>query len=138
MWEFRALAEQVPAARHTLSAWLGVLHVEDEVRADLELAFTEAFTNAVLHGYGGRDGAIVAHVRLEGDELTIRVSDGGAWTERRGRRLEGGRGLRVIKALVDDLQIHGTAHGTTVVMQKRLASSDEVEPAVARVSQLSP
>jgi anti-sigma regulatory factor (Ser/Thr protein kinase) len=137
MWEFPALAEQVPAARHTLSAWLAVLHVDDEVRADLELAFTEAFTNAVLHAYGGRDGAIVAHARLERDELTIRVSDAGAWTERRGRRLEGGRGLRVIEALVDDLQIHGTDQGTTVVMQKRLARSDEVEPAAARVSQLS-
>jgi serine phosphatase RsbU (regulator of sigma subunit)/CheY-like chemotaxis protein/anti-sigma regulatory factor (Ser/Thr protein kinase) len=124
VWRFPALANQVAAARHTLSAWLVARNVPDGTRADLELAFTEACTNAVLHAYGGRDGGIVAQARLEGKELTIRVSDTGAWTERRGRRLEGGLGLGVIRALVDDLQIHGTAHGTTVVMSKRLRPTE--------------
>jgi serine phosphatase RsbU (regulator of sigma subunit)/CheY-like chemotaxis protein/anti-sigma regulatory factor (Ser/Thr protein kinase) len=138
VWRFPAHANQVAAARHTLSAWLVARSVADATRADLELAFTEACTNAVLHAYGGRDGTIVAHVRLEGDELTIRVNDTGAWTERRGRRLEGGLGLNVIRALMDDVQIHGTAHGTTVVMQKRLASDHGAAPARAQLSQSSP
>jgi serine phosphatase RsbU (regulator of sigma subunit)/CheY-like chemotaxis protein/anti-sigma regulatory factor (Ser/Thr protein kinase) len=137
VWRFPALANQVAAARHTLSAWLVARNVAQAIRADLELAFTEACTNAVLHAYGGRDGAIVAQARLEGPELTIRVSDTGAWTERRGRRLEGGLGLGVIKALVDDVQIHGTAHGTTVVMQKRLAVEEPVEPKAAGTVRIS-
>jgi DNA-binding response OmpR family regulator/serine phosphatase RsbU (regulator of sigma subunit)/anti-sigma regulatory factor (Ser/Thr protein kinase) len=125
VWRFPALPNQVTAARHTLSAWLTSRGTADDLRRELEIAFTEACTNAVLHGYPGGEGTVVAQLRLDRDELTIRVSDSGGWTEPRRPRTEGGLGLGLIRALMDDVQIHGAAHGTTVVMRKQLRHASE-------------
>jgi serine phosphatase RsbU (regulator of sigma subunit)/CheY-like chemotaxis protein/anti-sigma regulatory factor (Ser/Thr protein kinase) len=125
VWRFPALPNQVTAARHTLSNWLTERGTADDLRRELEIAFSEACTNAVLHGYPSGEGTVVAQLRLDRDELTIRVSDSGGWTEPRRPRSEGGLGLGLIRALMDDVQIHGAAHGTTVVMRKQLGPAAE-------------
>ena len=87
--------------------------------------------NAVTHAYRDRDGTVVAQLRLDDGNLTIRVSDTGRWSERREPCATGGRGLEIIRALVDDTHVHGTPHGTTVIMQKRVAPARSSSVAVA-------
>jgi len=123
VWRFPALPSHVTAARHTLSSWLSARGVGEDVRRELETAFTEALTNAVRHAYPGGGGAVVVQLRRHADDLTIRVSDTGSWVEPPRARVEGGLGLELIKALVDDVHVHGTDHGTTVVMRKVLGAA---------------
>jgi CheY-like chemotaxis protein/serine phosphatase RsbU (regulator of sigma subunit)/anti-sigma regulatory factor (Ser/Thr protein kinase) len=121
VWRFPALANRVPSARHGLVDWLVGKNVAPDIRSDLMLAFTEACTNAVSHAYRDGDGTVVTQLRLDDGNLTIRVSDTGRWSDRREIGSTGGWGLEIIRALVDSAHVHGTPHGTTVIMQKRLA-----------------
>jgi serine/threonine-protein kinase RsbW len=97
----------------------------DEVDAIL-LAFSEALTNAIRHGGGVKR---YVHVKAVGepDGLVLEVADHG-----RGFRpdrvtlppptsmSEGGRGLYLMKALMDEVQWHDSEEGTLVRMMKRL------------------
>jgi serine phosphatase RsbU (regulator of sigma subunit)/anti-sigma regulatory factor (Ser/Thr protein kinase)/CheY-like chemotaxis protein len=128
VWRFPALPNRVPSARHALVDWLVAKNVSPDVRADLTLAFTEACTNAVSHAYRDGDGTVVAQLRVDDGNLTIRVSDTGRWSDRRDTGVSGGWGLEIIHALVDSAHVHGTPHGTTVIMQKRLSPALNPEP----------
>jgi CheY-like chemotaxis protein/anti-sigma regulatory factor (Ser/Thr protein kinase) len=121
VWRFPALPNRLGPIRHKLGAWLDENGVEAELRGDLILAVSEACGNAISHAYRDRDGTVVMQVRLEDGNLTLRVSDTGRWSERREPSITGGRGLDIIRALVDDTHVHGTPQGTTVIMQKRIA-----------------
>jgi anti-sigma regulatory factor (Ser/Thr protein kinase) len=56
--------------------------------------------------------------------VEIRVRDRGSWRERRDG--VGGRGLPIIEAYVDDLEITRSPAGTEVRMRRRLALEAEV------------
>jgi serine/threonine-protein kinase RsbW len=98
--------------------------------ADLKLAVTEACSNAVRHAYGGGPpGEIELEVAFEDDRLELVVEDHGA-----GIRLplredgppseDGGMGLPLIRAVVDELEIRRAEQGTgTVVHMTKLARS---------------
>jgi anti-sigma regulatory factor (Ser/Thr protein kinase) len=120
VWRFPALPNRLAPIRHRLAAWLEENGVEPELRGDLILAVSEACGNAITHAYRDRDGTVVMQVRLDDGKLTIRVSDTGRWLERREPSITGGRGLDIIRALVDDAHVHGTPQGTTVIMQRRI------------------
>jgi hypothetical protein len=47
------------------------------------------------------------------------------------RSSEGGWGLEIMRALVDDVHVHGTPYGTTVILRKAL-SMPGARPARAR------
>jgi anti-sigma regulatory factor (Ser/Thr protein kinase) len=70
-----------------------------------------------MHAYSESDGTVTAQVRYDDGVLAIRVSDMGRWSEP-GTSDEGGRGLELIRFLVDKASVHGTPYGTTVLMQK--------------------
>jgi CheY-like chemotaxis protein/serine phosphatase RsbU (regulator of sigma subunit)/anti-sigma regulatory factor (Ser/Thr protein kinase) len=118
-WEFPALPNEVGPARHRLVQWLSDQGVSKEACGDLALAFGEASANAVRHGIPAGDGYVAVQLRLHGGNLTVRVRDTGRWIEPQPSS-EGGRGLEIMRALADDVHVHGTAHGTTVVMHKNL------------------
>jgi anti-sigma regulatory factor (Ser/Thr protein kinase) len=65
-------------------------------------------------------------VRVHAGAVELRVSDRGRWRAPRGRH--GGRGLTLIRALVDDLRIDQRATGTTVTMRRRLPGADSAPP----------
>jgi anti-sigma regulatory factor (Ser/Thr protein kinase) len=68
-------------------------------------------------------GEVVVHVRAvkQGDHVVVRVSDTGQWRERELR--EGrGLGLKLIRALMDRVQIVPSATGTDVFMCRRIAT----------------
>jgi serine phosphatase RsbU (regulator of sigma subunit)/CheY-like chemotaxis protein/anti-sigma regulatory factor (Ser/Thr protein kinase) len=107
----------VSAARHRLRGWLADVGCDAEQSIDITLAANEACTNAVEHAYGPSESA---NFRLIAEcsptAVVVRVSDQGHW--RPPHRDEGGRGLRVIRELMDQMQVHHAAAGTTVEMIK--------------------
>lgn len=99
------------------------VNCDAELRGDIVLAMNEALSNCVDHAYQHSDGAgQVMALRISYDltaaTLTVYVTDHGCWTEpvaTPANRLRG-RGIPLMRALADELSVHGTEHGTTVRM----------------------
>ena len=115
---FAADPQVLSQMRRMLGRWLQAHGAQPSEVADITLACGEACANAIEHAYG--PGA--AYFELEADHqeglVTVRVRDTGRWrTPRGGHR---GRGLKMIAAAVDELDLHTTEAGTELVMRHRL------------------
>ena len=91
---------------------------------DLQVAATEAVTNA-LRGTGGADAVTVVAKRREG-AFEVEVADQGGFRPPEPSlaaafQSEGGRGIPIMLALVDELEFAATGDGTRVRMRKRLS-----------------
>jgi anti-anti-sigma factor len=112
------LHERIPAdparlsrARRTLTAWAAAAGLGESATEDLQLAVGEALANAVEHAYPGAPGECAWSVALGADgNVDVCVEDFGVWRpppEDKGHR---GRGLELIHALADDVEV-GRAPG---------------------------
>ncbi len=130
----------VPVTRQVLDRCLEALEVTPDTRADIALALSEACANVIQHAGPGeeyevqvsaRNGRCVIEV-VNAGRGTGAVQDGrGAGRERAGRialaddpvppTAEHGRGLMIINAVTDNMQLTGSDHhGTTVHFEKAL------------------
>jgi anti-sigma regulatory factor (Ser/Thr protein kinase) len=109
---FPARPESAPQFRIALRAFLEAARVEGGQIDDVVLAAGEAAGNAIEHAYRGRPGAFRLRAHLANKRLVVEVWDDGRW------RLDGdperGRGLGIMRALVDDVAIESTREGTSV------------------------
>jgi serine/threonine-protein kinase RsbW len=106
-----ARAEYVLLGRLALSGITRMRRLTDETLNDLKLAVTEACTNSVRHAYGAANSGTVDIVyELHDDRLIVEVSDDGAGfaleeLEQSGALTEGGLGIAIIRALVDEFEV---------------------------------
>ncbi|UMB69927.1 SpoIIE family protein phosphatase [Mycobacterium paraterrae] len=116
-------ADQLGELRHQLAAWLDDAGVGEERVADIVLAVNEAVANSIEHGYQGRK---LGKVRLKGDNdgsrIRIRIIDKGSWKPAATDPGVRGRGLLLIRAVSDWLEMDCTPKGTTVDMSFSLAT----------------
>jgi len=85
----------------------------DESRTfDLLVAAGAAISNAIAHAYGHKDGSVHVRAAREHDELIVEVQDQGNWRppQNNGR----GRGLKLMRTLMQRVDIDSNEHGTTV------------------------
>ncbi|MDQ6781571.1 MAG: SpoIIE family protein phosphatase [Candidatus Eremiobacteraeota bacterium] len=85
----------------------------DESRTfDLLVAAGEAISNAIEHAYGIKDGSVRVRAAKEHDQLIVEVGDQGSWRppQNNGR----GRGLKLMRTLMQKVDIKSNEHGTTV------------------------
>ena len=121
----------VPVVRRLCKSALEDLGVESECVSDIELAVTEACTNVLKHAEGTTDAYEVT-VEVNDTDCTIRVIDSGVGFEHetKGRELakdgaESGRGIHLIRALVDNVRfISRSEEGTIVHLEKKLVLQD--------------
>lgn len=114
----------VVQTRRTLDGALAAAGVEQECRADITLALTEACANVIKHA----ELSTVYHVdvSVENDMCTIEVTDDGGGFDPRSVRPgdvldDEGRGLQIVAALVDGLDVVSvTGTGTLLRFTKRL------------------
>jgi anti-sigma regulatory factor (Ser/Thr protein kinase) len=112
------------SVRVALGAWLAELGADPATTADLVLAASESIANAAEHGSGLRSTdkvAISARVerRADGaDEIVVFVRDQGRWKDP-GPPADRGRGLLIMRGLVDDVRVVA-GEGTTVVLRHQL------------------
>src|SRR5579875_1695510 len=112
-------------ARRVLRRWLRARGASEPVISELALATNEACANAVEHAYppGPASFELIAEAPPPDPdsppaEVVITVRDHGRWRPPRG---EGrGRGLTIIEAAVDRLDVKPSSNGTEVVMRRRL------------------
>ena len=111
-----AKAEYVLLGRLALSGITRLRPLEDETVNDLKLAVTEACTNSVRHAYGDTSGSVDIVYELHDDRLVVEVSDDGTGfdpnrLEDSGELTEGGLGIAIIRALVDEFEVSERSDG---------------------------
>lgn len=114
----------VPFVRHLCRAALDRMGVEQECADDIEVAASEACTNVLRH--------VTSHeyevrIEIDDDVCTVRIIDTGEGFDA-GSLIdshwgaEGGRGIHLMRHLVDDLNFtSGPTSGTVVELRKSLA-----------------
>jgi anti-sigma regulatory factor (Ser/Thr protein kinase) len=116
--ELRAVPESLAPMRRELTRWLEAGGVGTGDVGALTLACGEAAANAVEHAYGPDDGTFQMRASRHGDEIAVEIRDRGSWREQRGE--DHGRGLILMDALLDSVEVEPGADGTTVLLRKRL------------------
>jgi serine/threonine-protein kinase RsbW len=109
----------VPIVRHLVGTALGEFGVTEECRADVELAVTEACANVLDHSDG--DDEFEVRVGVDQDRCQIRVIDNGhgfdfsTLASETDPSSERGRGVQLMRALVDKIRFESEPEAGTVV-----------------------
>jgi anti-sigma regulatory factor (Ser/Thr protein kinase) len=133
---FAARPSSAAVLRETLTTYLTANGIDDAAMRLIVLCADEALINAVAHAAGSPVGVFAD---LLDDHFTLEVSDGGpgfdpsqidtdAEPDLMG---EHGRGLFLIRTLMDDLEILSDERGTTLHMERDLPG---VRPAAATLT----
>jgi serine/threonine-protein kinase RsbW len=131
-----ARPEYVVLCRLALAGLLRDRGFSDDAVDDLKLAITEACTNSIRHAYPAEDGGVgQVHISYEvladrvvlvvqdqgggfhNDDQPSRFEDGTLWPS------EGGMGMSIIQAVVDDFRLEQPAAGGTRVVLTKLCDS---------------
>lgn len=109
-----ATPESIARARRVVARWLEERGCAKHVVDNARLAVSEAFTNAVLHGYVDRD---VANVELmvsgHGDEVRVVVRDHGRGMRPRPDSPGSGFGLKIVEQVTTRFEVCETPGGGT-------------------------
>lgn len=116
--------------RVTAAAFVTPLDPTVSELSDIKTVVSEAVTNAIVHGYDGREGEVLLRLAIEGKTVTVEVTDWGVGIPDVKKAVEplfttkpeqerSGMGFSVMEAFVDDLCIESAVgKGTTVRMVK--------------------
>jgi serine/threonine-protein kinase RsbW len=115
----------IPVSRHIVRDALREIGVAEDCAHDVSIAQSEACTNVVDHSGPGDEYEV--SVEIDGDRCTIRVVDTGrgfdegAVEDGATADSERGRGIQLMKALVDRVHFRSDAGaGTAVHLEKTL------------------
>ena len=104
--------------RHLLRRWLRHHGANDAQTLEITLAVSEACTNAIEHAYSPAPAHFTLTASAGEGRLTFVVRDAGHWRPPRGQ--DRGRGLTIIRAAMDDVEVNSSETGTEIVMHRRI------------------
>ena len=117
-------------ARVVVAAFMARMNPTIEEIEDVKTAVSEAVTNAVIHGYGEKEGVVEIRTEVAGKNLRVSVHDDGVgitdvkqamvplYTSASERS---GMGFSFMEAFMDELEVLSkVGEGTTVIMKKTL------------------
>jgi integral membrane sensor domain MASE1/anti-sigma regulatory factor (Ser/Thr protein kinase) len=111
----------VPDARRIVRSWLHQNAVAADDLFDILVASSEAFANAVQHAYGLDTGVVEVEGVVSDAAVELAIRDRGQWRARRDSHgFDGGRGVVLMRALMDSVVIETTEAGTLVRMRRSL------------------
>lgn len=109
--------------RRRLGRFLATAGASEAERFDITLCVSEAAMNAIEHAYGPAD----AEFEVQGSEhaglLTVTVRDRGSWQAPRNHDGDRGRGLGIMRELMDEVELTPGRRGTSVRLSRRLAGA---------------
>lgn len=128
--ELAAVPQSLVELRHGLRRWLEQPHVPAAVVDDLLLAVTEAATNAIEHGHDGTGhGTVTVTASITRGQVWLTVADAGTWRPPTPQPTHHGRGLPIVRTVMDETEIHPSSRGTRVSMTRSLDAPTSTEPA---------
>ncbi|MCW2990772.1 MAG: SpoIIE family protein phosphatase, partial [Solirubrobacterales bacterium] len=111
-------ATALQAFRSTTRRWLAGASDDEAEVDDITMAVNEAVQNAIEHGHRRRSTPVTVVLERSGADLEVVVLDQGRWTD--GSSDDRGRGLALMRALMDDVTIDAESDGTRLVLRRRL------------------
>lgn len=125
---FHSQSENVGIARVAAAAFAAQLDLTISELDEIKVAISEAVSNAVIHGYGNKEGLIEMTMNLYDDKLEFVITDYGKGIEDVALARQPsfstdpermGLGFVFMESFMDELDIHSTPNqGTTVRMAK--------------------
>lgn len=120
--ETSATPKQLASIRRCLMPWLQEAGVPEPQATDIVLVISEACTNCVEHAYvGHKVGKMRLEMEADRGEIRARIVDSGSWKPPTNRPGNGGRGLLLMRAMSDSMEIESHPRGTTVNLVFRIA-----------------
>jgi anti-sigma regulatory factor (Ser/Thr protein kinase) len=116
--EFPATPEALASMRGLMRRWLDHVGGDEQEIAEVVTACGEAATNAIEHAGAGGSAPFEISGRMDGRDVQITIRDYGAW--RAPRTGDHGRGLSLMRALMDTVDVTPTPEGTTVRLGRTL------------------
>ena len=117
---------QLASMRSMLRRWLGHAKATADDEAAVLAAVGEAAANAIEHAGLSPRQVFTVTGRIEGDAVVLTISDPGRWRE--GGDEERGRGMPLMRELVDEVGLVHDDQGTTVTLTHRLRVPSGQEP----------
>ena len=104
--------------RRGFRRWLRRQGGQEPDLTEITTAVNEACANAIEHAYSPSPAEFSLEATLEDGVVTVVIVDQGTLREPRGR--DRGRGLTIIRAAMDEVDVSSDESGTTVWMRRRL------------------
>lgn len=130
--EFDSKSENESFARIVVAAFAAQLNPTIEEIADIKTAVSEAVTNSIIHGYDSGEGKVTLTCTIEGNKITVIVTDKGKGILDIKQAMEplyttkpemerSGMGFAFMEAFMDELEVVSAPNeGTTVTMTKTI------------------
>ncbi|MFR5601318.1 MAG: anti-sigma F factor [Lachnospiraceae bacterium] len=131
--EIESLSQNEEFARVVAAVFMSRMNPTLEEMDDVKTAVSEAVTNAVIHGYQGKEGIIFLEARIEGRKFYISIRDQGIGIPDVSRAMEpmftsdesgerSGMGFSFMEAFMDEVSVESKpGEGTCVKMKKHIA-----------------
>ncbi|WP_307867934.1 SpoIIE family protein phosphatase [Umezawaea beigongshangensis] len=117
--EMPGVATQLAPMRARLREWLAGAEISEEVSDEVVLAVGEACANAVEHGYAdGRVHPVLVTASAEDGALELAVADRGIWKPPGDDPGYRGRGIEMMRAFMDEVEVLPGEGGTVVRMRR--------------------
>jgi PAS domain S-box-containing protein len=116
--EFPAEPESLAPMRSLLRRWLSHAGADELEIAEITTACGEAATNAIEHAGTANGTRFAVSGRREDDTVEIEIRDRGSW--RREREDDHGRGIALMRTLMDTVSVEPGEAGTRVSLRRRL------------------
>jgi GAF domain-containing protein/anti-sigma regulatory factor (Ser/Thr protein kinase) len=113
--------EALAGLRNLLRRWLARRGADADEAYDITVAVQEASANAVEHAYAPGPAAFDVDAMFDAGVVTIAVHDHGRWRPARGQHR--GRGLPMMRALMESVDVEQGGEGTTIRMRRRLSQA---------------
>jgi serine phosphatase RsbU (regulator of sigma subunit)/anti-sigma regulatory factor (Ser/Thr protein kinase) len=115
-----ARPDQLIVVRRALRRWLAGTDATDADVAATVIAANEACSNAIEHAYALTEASFGLEAHRDEGAVQVTVRDSGSWREPRGENR--GRGLSLMRATMDEVDVTPSARGTTVRLVRRLGN----------------
>ncbi|WP_181023867.1 SpoIIE family protein phosphatase, partial [Mycobacterium avium] len=119
---FPADVNQLAPARTALRNWLRRVRLDPEQTLNVLVAAGEAVANAIEHGHRhSPQGTIRLGATALGDQVRLTITDTGTWKVPQATSYpHRGRGIPLMKSLMNDVDIRSDTGGTTVQLSARI------------------
>ncbi len=130
--KFSAINENEGFARLAVASFCSVKIKDIECISDIKTVVSEAVTNAIVHGYEGKDGEVEVNCEITDDKITLEIIDKGVGIDdieqaktpfytSKPEMERSGMGFTVMEGFMDKMEILSkVGEGTKVILTKKI------------------